>query len=339
MRLMQMLGLVALVCVAMTTVASAATVGVYFDDQATTTTNRVRPWESFNLHVVMTAVEDQVTGVEYKLNLPPELVILNRAYWGGDPILIGSPAEGYMVGLGECVSVFQALPGQERLVVETLEVMAVGNFDDQAITLTKFEGGSEAPSVTAPRYSNCDDQVEEMTVVNATVASGTPTIGLYFDDQATSTQNSVRPYQTFNMYVILTDIEDKVTGVEYKLNLPAELVVAEHAYWGSNPIVIGTPTDGYAIGLGQCVNVFSTLPGSESLVVETLQAFAFQNFNTQDITLTKYTGGTQGPTVNAPRYSNCDDNVYEMNVVNAQIEAPVAAQTVSWGAVKSHFNE
>ena len=68
-----------------------------------------------------------------------------------------------MVGLGECVSVYEALPGNERLIVETLEVMAVSNFGDQPITLTKFEGGSEAPFVTAPRYANCDHSQSRVT--------------------------------------------------------------------------------------------------------------------------------------------------------------------------------
>lgn len=339
MKSLRTIGLIALAaCVGASAAMAAPTIGIYFDDQASSSSTRVRSWEKFNIYVVMSAIEDQVTGTEYKLNLPPEIVVLNRDYWGGNPILIGSPSDGYMVGFGDCIPVYEALPGNEKLIVETLEVMAVNNLKAGAITLTKFEGGTEAPQVSAPRYSNCDDQVFEMNVVNATLAAGNPTIGVYFDEQRVSSDLSVRPYEAFNIYVVLSDIEDRVTAVEYKLNLPSDLVVSGRNYWG-DPILIGNPADGYVVGLGECVTVSSQIAGSETLVIESIQAFAFQNFDTQPITLTKFEGGSEGPLVNGPRYANCDDQVYEMSPVNATIEAPVAGETTSWGAVKALYNE
>lgn len=164
-----------------------------------------------------------------------------------------------------------------------------------------------------------------------------PDIGVYFDDQGTENAISVRPFEQFTIYVVMSNINDQVKAVEFKLDLPPELIVTSSQFGGPSPIALGNPSDGYAIGLGACMTVFNEMPGYETLVVETRNVYAFQHFNATNLTLEPFQGPGQEPGVTTPRYANCVNDVWNLNAIDASVAAPVATQESSWTSVKSMY--
>ena len=175
-------------------------------------------------------------------------------------------------------------------------------------------------------------------VALATVTAGAaPTIGVYFDDQMQIDQTAVDPLQQFNIYVILSSINDRIDAVEYRLNLPPQVAVTGTTFGGAQPLDLGSSQHGTLLGLGSCENVYDALQGQETFVVAVLQAIAVTTFESTPITITKFTGGTEAPSVNAPRYSSCDNQVYEMSTTQASLTGGVATLDRSFGAVKALF--
>jgi hypothetical protein len=176
-----------------------------------------------------------------------------------------------------------------------------------------------------------------LCVASVALAAVGPDVGVYFDDQGTETSISVQPYEQFAIHVVMTNINDRVNAVEYKLDLPADLIVTSAEFGGPSPIALGNPSDGYAIGLGECVTVYNDIPGFETLVVETRNVYAFQHFNATSLTLEPFQGPGQEPGVTTPRYANCQDDVFNLNTVDATVAAPVATDQSSWTSVKAMY--
>jgi len=176
-----------------------------------------------------------------------------------------------------------------------------------------------------------------LVALAAVSAGAAPTIGVYFDDQMASNQVAVDPMQQFDIYVIMSTIDDRVDAVEYKLNLPSQVAILNTTYGGANPLDLGSSEHGTLLGLGNCQNIYDALTGFETFVVAHLEAMAVTTFDASPITLTKYTGGAEAPSVNAPRYANCDDQVVEMETSNAQLTGGVATFSSSFGSVKALY--
>lgn len=176
-----------------------------------------------------------------------------------------------------------------------------------------------------------------LVAMAAVTAGAAPTIGVYFDDQMASTQTAVDPNEPFDIYVIMSTVDDRIDAVEYKLNLPSQVAVMNTNYGGANPLDLGSSQHGTLLGLGNCQNIYDGLQGFETFVVAHLEAIAVTTFDATPITLTKYTGGAEAPSVNAPRYSSCDNNVVEMETSNAQLTGGVATFSSSFGSVKALY--
>ena len=159
------------------------------------------------------------------------------------------------------------------------------------------------------------------------------TIGVYFGpDQASNAR--VQPFKEFKIWVILSQIEDSVNAVEYKMTLPAQVAVLDAGMYPGS-VDFGNEAQGIALGLGECVNVY-TAPGlSETLVIAEMTVMAVQEFGDFNITLTAFTGGEAPGSV--PRYSSCDHNLVDMVVSDGILASSVATDETSWGAVKSLF--
>lgn len=162
-------------------------------------------------------------------------------------------------------------------------------------------------------------------------------IEVSFDDKGIENAISVRPFEQFTIYVVMSNIEDQVKAVEYKLALPPELIVTSTQFGGPSPIALGSPSDGFAIGLGACISVFNEMPGFETLVVETRDVYAFQHFSATSLVLEPFQGPGQEPGVTTPRYANCQNDVWNLNTIEATVAAPVATDQSSWSSVKAMY--
>ncbi len=161
-------------------------------------------------------------------------------------------------------------------------------------------------------------------------------IGVYFDEAATSTSTTVEINTIFEIYIVMSDVNDTVDAVEYKKVLPPGLIVVANDFWGDNSINIGNATDGEVVGLGECVAVFDVLPGNEMMVVETIFARALAPIVNFTLDLGPYTGPSGG---SVPRYSDCDSNVLDMTVSTASLSTAVPTFKESFGAVKALYQD
>jgi hypothetical protein len=171
----------------------------------------------------------------------------------------------------------------------------------------------------------------------ATVAGAQGTMGIYFNTNYSSSVKQVTPFQAFDLYVILHDIDNTVTGADYRLTLPSGIFVSGVVYAGASPVALENPSQGTALGFGSCELILSSL-NVDSIVIATLSCMTLTEFGNQSITL--------GPYINpqdiaaAPRYADCGDSLHEVGVQNATImSSSVPLDSASWGSVKSLFGE
>jgi hypothetical protein len=157
-------------------------------------------------------------------------------------------------------------------------------------------------------------------------------IGVYFDNTATNAVATKPVNQMFNMYICLTDVQNMLTAVEYKVNLPAELIVLGESFAGNFHNGSGS-SSGVQVGLGDCVILFQP---TDVLVVSTMQAITLQPFATRTITVSQWPLPNGG---SFPRYSTCgaEPQLIDLAPQEAQLTAAVAADSESWGAVKALF--
>jgi len=174
-------------------------------------------------------------------------------------------------------------------------------------------------------------------VLAAVPALAAPTIGVYFDAAAAVQSRNVQPNTLFHVYVVLSNVNDTVDAVEYKLNLPASVVILSTQWPTSNAINFGSDANGVQVGVGECALVYDSLPGYETYQVADMTCMALAPFTATDITITKYLGGAFADQVNAPQYSDCNSNLTEMAVSNGSLSSAVPAASASWGSVKAVF--
>jgi hypothetical protein len=171
----------------------------------------------------------------------------------------------------------------------------------------------------------------------ATAAGAQGTLGVYFDTDRNSIAAQATPFELFDIYVILHDVDNSVAGADYRLTLPAGVFVSGVVYGGANPVAIDSPSQGTAVGLGSCELILNDL-NVDSIVIATLSCMTLSEFGNQPISL--------GPYVNpqdlaaAPRYADCSNGLHEVAVQNATImSSTVPLDGSSWGSVKSLFTE
>ncbi len=163
----------------------------------------------------------------------------------------------------------------------------------------------------------------------------TPTIGVYFGPNRVSSTNVV-PNTQFKIWVMLTGMNDAINAVEYKLNLPSNVVVLQYDYYGANPLVFGSTADGVAVGFGECVPLFPGPTTSTELVVAELTAMAITSFPSTPVTITRYEGNPQSPST-APRYNTCDGTLIDLVSSDGALFSSVAVENTTFGAVKALY--
>lgn len=168
----------------------------------------------------------------------------------------------------------------------------------------------------------------------STAMAQSPTISVFFGPNQDS--NSLAQTGTpFKIWVVLSHVNDSVNAVEYKLNLPPEVAIIDAGLY-DGAINVGNASDGFAIGLPECIPVFDNLAAYQNLVVNEMTALAVAPFAAFNVTITEFTGSPQDPG-ETPRYSNCDGVLGNLAVENGTLSASVGVEAESWTAVKSLY--
>ena len=169
------------------------------------------------------------------------------------------------------------------------------------------------------------------TMLFAVGAQAAPTIAVKFGPNQMPWWTA-QPNQPFDIWVIAKGIDGVVDAVEYKLNLPSQLIITNYG-WPDGSFYLGSNANGYAVGLGDCVPNF----GDDQIVVQRITAYAFTVFPEFDVTLTAYEG-PQAETPTAPRYSNCSGGVFDMIAEDGLVVGTmVPVQSESFGAIKALY--
>ena len=163
LRMFAMLALVAMTLFAVT--AEAQEISVLFGTEMASS-KQVKPFEAFDISIVVSNINDTIGAVEYSLNLPANVVITASNYWNGTTLVLDGP-DGTAIALGECVTMVDAPNIDQEITVATFEAIAVNTFASTAVTLTEYN--STVNPASAPRYANCQDQLNELTPVDGTL--------------------------------------------------------------------------------------------------------------------------------------------------------------------------
>ena len=174
MKSMRLIGLMLLFSL-LASPAAAGSLGIFFDTGGTVDNMVFERGVPFNLHVIMYNMDDSAQGVEFTVDLPPEIVVLSHNYVDGSLAFpyLGQPAgavAGVQVGLGPCRYMGQGL--NEPFRVLTLTVYSPVDIVDGTVSLAGFPGPN---GDVVPRYADCPDVVlHQMTTTGATLNVSVP---------------------------------------------------------------------------------------------------------------------------------------------------------------------
>ena len=173
-------------------------------------------------------------------------------------------------------------------------------------------------------------------VMMASAASAEPTVSLRIGDDNWEAA-TIRPNQQVDLNIYLSGIDASINAVEYKVNLPGDLIVMSNTYGFPGALDFGNAsTVGNAIGFGECVAVLQVTQGHPDLLVHTMRVFSLGYCDLSPITLTAFEGGSDSPTT--PRYSTCGGAAMSLASSGAQIAVTtVPNDSDSWGAVKALY--
>jgi hypothetical protein len=166
------------------------------------------------------------------------------------------------------------------------------------------------------------------------VSADAQEISVFFGSEMASTKQ-VKPFELFDISIVVSNIDDTIGAVEYALNLPAGVVIVESSFWPGSLQLDGP--DGTAIALGECVTMVDAPGLPTEIVVAALKAIALDTFGQAPVTLTELTGQPLNPGT-APRYANCQNELLNLTPVNGMLEGvTVPTSASSFGKVKSLF--
>ncbi|HEX9641583.1 MAG TPA: hypothetical protein VGB13_09750 [Candidatus Krumholzibacteria bacterium] len=180
--------------------------------------------------------------------------------------------------------------------------------------------------------------ISAVLAFSASAAFAVPTVGIYFDPGMANSDGTVEPLvENGTIYVILSDMNAAVAGVEYDLTLPAEVVVLGHNYVGGNGFVInGSPTS-YAIGFANC-ELIGLGGGPATFIVDEITFLTLSEFSSSPVSLEACTACGDDIGVTSPRYAGCSNTVYNLTASNGTLSSQIVpVQSESWGAVKALF--
>ena len=135
------------------------------------------------------------------------------------------------------------------------------------------------------------------------LAMATPsgeTIGTFFDPGATQTSLTVAPMEIFNIYFIAEDVPAGISGYEFYVNMPPELLilsVTAHPV-AFNTLDIDPSNEGFIVGIGG-----TCLSGAGPIVLAEFSCMSLQTAAGLEITIGPSNPSSFGGT--APGYAEC----------------------------------
>ena len=156
---------------------------------------------------------------------------------------------------------------------------------------------------------------------------------LFGTEMAPSKQ--VRLFESFDISIVVSNIDDTISAVEYTLTLPANVVVTASNYWNGTGLVIDG-IDGTALALGECVTMVDAPGFDQEITVASFEAIAVNTFASTDVTVSEY-NWPQAP-ASAPRYARCNSELVELTPVDGTLQGvTVPTEATSFSKVKSLF--
>jgi hypothetical protein len=156
---------------------------------------------------------------------------------------------------------------------------------------------------------------------------------LFGDEMASSKQ--VKLFEAFKISIVVSNIDDTIGAVEYKLNLPENVAVTRTDFW-PDALDLSGP-DGTALALGECVIMVDAPNIDQAITVATIEAIAVNTFASTEVTLTEFTGTPANPAT-APRYANCQDQLVNLTPVDGVLQGvTVDTEASSFSKVKALF--
>jgi hypothetical protein len=175
--------------------------------------------------------------------------------------------------------------------------------------------------------------VVALLVAASAMAAPTITVSFGPNQDINSQAKTLNP---FKIWVVMSNINDTVNAVEYKINLPAEVVVQDPGLF-PGAIDLGSASTGSAIGLPACQTVYDVMGSQyDHLVVAEMTAIAVSDFPSFNVTVTPFTGSPQDMGT-APRYSNCDGVLTNLTPVSGTLSSSVPGESSSWSQVKALY--
>ena len=166
MKNLRMFALFALVAMSLFAVtAQAQEISVLFGTEMASS-KQVKTFDAFDISIVVSNIDDTIGAVEYSLNLPANVVITASNYWNGTTLVLDG-IDGTAIALGECVTMVDAPGYDQQITVAQFQAIAVNTFATTDVTLTQYN--SVTNPATAPRYANCQDELNNLTPVNGTL--------------------------------------------------------------------------------------------------------------------------------------------------------------------------
>jgi hypothetical protein len=159
-------------------------------------------------------------------------------------------------------------------------------------------------------------------------------ISVLFGSEMAQTKQ-VKQFEPFNIQVVVSNIDDTITAVEYSLSLPANVVITSSNYWNGTTLIIDG-VDGTAVSLGECVTMINAPGYDQEITIASFEAIAVDTFAPTNVTLSEY-NWPQAPT-SAPQYANCSNELSLLSPVDGMLEGvTVPTEATSFSKVKSLF--
>ena len=167
LRTISLLAVVATVLIASAAQAvPTGTLAVYIGDENHEAAT-IKPNTPTPLNIYVEGIDDTIYAVDYKIGLPPDLLVMSNTYYPG-ALDFGSSSNGASIGLGECISSFQWTMDHEPLWVHTITVYSLGYFDATDITVGAYEGYQTTQP--GPTYADCNGNLRLLSSKGATIA-------------------------------------------------------------------------------------------------------------------------------------------------------------------------
>lgn len=176
-------------------------------------------------------------------------------------------------------------------------------------------------------------------IMISSAAFGTPTIGIYFTEvpgQMIYNLEDPGGYEVFDVHIYAHNVDCMLSAVEYKIELPPDIVVGETSYPPEASVFMGDVLTGHTIAYAPALDGTS----SASLYLCTVQLLALNNcwyvggiYQDTPMIVVPHPGSGYLRGTCAPEHAT-----FEIQGMTS-ILCPdmIGVETKSWGAIKSLF--